>query len=120
GRVVELLDARPAIADGAQPLPPGALDLRLEGVRVLGPGGEAILDGVDLALARGELVALVGATGSGKSTLASLIPRLRDPDSGRVLFGGADLRTLSLRQLRRQAQVVYQDSFLFSDSLAGN
>jgi ABC-type multidrug transport system fused ATPase/permease subunit len=119
-RVVELIDARPAIADGARPMPQPPLTLRVEGVMVSGPARETILAGVDLAVAPGELVALVGATGSGKSTLASLLPRLRDPDAGRVLLGGEDVSSLKLRELRRAVQVVYQDSFLFSDSLAGN
>jgi ABC-type multidrug transport system fused ATPase/permease subunit len=119
-RVIELIDAKPAILDGSAPLPQPPLTLQVENVAVKGPEKEAILDGVELVLNPGELVALVGATGSGKSTLASLLPRLRDPDGGRVLLGGVDLRTLRLRELRCAVQVVYQDSFLFSDSLAGN
>ena len=65
-------------------------------------------------------MALVGITGSGKSTLASLLPRLRDPDGGRVLLNGLDLRTLRLADVRSRIQVVQQDSFLFSDTIAGN
>jgi len=84
-----------------------------------------VLAGIDLALAPGEVVALVGATGSGKSTLASLLPRLRDPDAGAVLVGSdaagwQDLRQVRLGDLRRRVQVVYQDSFLFSDTLENN
>ena len=83
-----------------------------------------MLDRVDLELVPGEVVALVGMTGAGKSTLAAMLPRLRDPDGGRVLIGcgGAwvDARELALDPLRSRVQVVAQDSFLFSDSLAGN
>ncbi len=143
-RVIELVDARPAVHDAggnlqtsdirlpssegplfpSRELPARPFALRLERVQVRGTAGEAILAGVDLELRPGEVVALVGATGSGKSTLASLLPRLRDPDAGRVLLGAdgawTDIRSLRLNELRRAVQVVYQDSFLFSDSLAGN
>jgi ABC-type multidrug transport system fused ATPase/permease subunit len=124
-RITEVLDARPAIVDGERPLPAGPLGLRLDRVRVAAPGGQAVLAGLDLALAPGEVVALVGATGSGKSTLASLLPRLRDPDAGAVLVGSDSagwqgLRQLRLGELRRRVQVVYQDSFLFSDTLENN
>lgn len=124
-RIAEILDAVPAISGGDQALPPGPLGLRLSGVKVLAPGGQVILDGVDLTVQPGEVVALVGATGTGKSTLASLLPRLRDPDAGSVALGSEaagwhDLRQLRLGDLRRRVQVVYQDSFLFSASVADN
>ncbi len=119
GRIMELLDARPAVSNGTQAVFPGVL--RLEGVQVADVrGGKPILAGLDLEIRPGEVVALVGITGSGKSTLAALLPRLRDPDGGRVTLGGVDLRELRLDELRRQVQVVYQDSFLFSDSVAAN
>jgi ABC-type multidrug transport system fused ATPase/permease subunit len=95
--------------------------LRLEAIRVDDPrGGPPILDQLDLELRPGEVVALVGVTGAGKSTLASLLPRLRDPDGGCVRLNGVDVRTLRLAELRSRIQVVQQDSFLFSDSIAGN
>jgi ATP-binding cassette subfamily B protein len=124
-RITEVLDAVPAIADGATGLPAGPLGVRFDGVRVAAPGGQQVLRGLDLAIRPGEVVALVGATGSGKSTLASLLPRLRDPDAGAVLVGSdaagwQDLRQVRLGELRRAVQVVYQDSFLFSDTLENN
>jgi len=125
GRVMDLLDAPVTILGGAEPLPPRPLSLKAEGLTVRGPAGEVILDQVSFSVRAGEIVALVGATGSGKSTLASLLPRLRDPDQGRLLLGSdaggfTDLRSLDLKTLRQAVQVVYQDSFLFSESLAGN
>lgn len=119
GRIWELLDARPKVTSGRESIRPGLL--RLENVTVLDPrGGAPILNGVDLDIVPGEILVMVGLTGSGKSTLASLLPRLRDPDGGRVLLGGVDLRDLKLEELRKKVQVVYQDNFLFSDSIAGN
>ncbi len=125
GRIWEILDAKPAIVDGARTLPPGPLGLRLRAVRVRTPHGKVVLDGLDLTLAPGEILALVGATGSGKSTLAALIPRLSDPEAGRIELGSAalgwiDVRELPLAQVRRRVQMVFQDPFLFSDSLVGN
>ncbi len=119
GRICELLDAVPAVRGGTLPARAGAL--RLEHVRVDDlRGGPPILADVDLELQPGEIVALVGITGAGKSTLASLLPRLRDPDGGRVLLAGTDLRQLRLADVRSRIQVVHQDSFLFSSSIAGN
>jgi ABC-type multidrug transport system fused ATPase/permease subunit len=124
GRIVELLDAEVAPRGGSRPLPAGALGLRLRGVTVRDAGGRAVLDGLDLDLAPGGITALVGATGCGKSTLASLLPRLRDPDGGSVEVGNAHgwvaVQDADRDALRRQVQVVPQDGFLFSDSLAGN
>lgn len=119
GRICELLDAVPAVRGGTQTATAGTL--RLEHIRVDDPrGGPAILADVDLELRPGEITALVGITGSGKSTIASLLPRLRDPDGGRVLLAGVDVRDLRLDEVRSRIQVVYQDSFLFSDTIAGN
>lgn len=125
GRIVEMLDTPSAISDGDHMLPPGPLGLRLRGVTVNDAAGNAILGGVDLDIAAGEVVALVGATGSGKSTLAELLPRLRDPDGGTIAVIGTDghahdLRHLRLHELRRRVQVAFQDSFLFSTTLAEN
>ena len=85
-----------------------------------GGGGLAALNGVTFEVAGGETVALVGPTGSGKSTLLSLIPRFYDPTSGRVSIEGVDLRELDLGQLRRAVGIVFQETFLFSASIADN
>ena len=124
GRIVEILEAAPAIAAGGSPPPSGPLGLRLEGVCVR-VGERRVLDGIDLELAPGSITALVGATGSGKSTLAQLIPRLRDPEAGRLLVRGADgawidLRSIEAQAWRRRCQLAFQEAFLFSDTLAAN
>lgn len=84
-----------------------------------GPG-RAVLDGLDLAIAGGEVVALVGATGSGKTTILSLLARMYDPGSGTVTVDGADVRSLSLAVVRQAVGVVFEDSFLFNDTIAAN
>jgi ATP-binding cassette subfamily B protein len=79
-----------------------------------------VLDGFDLHIAPGESVALVGATGSGKSTVARLVPRFYDVEDGRLLVDGVDVRDLRLRELRRAVGIVFEDTFLFSDTIAAN
>jgi ATP-binding cassette, subfamily B, bacterial len=78
------------------------------------------LEGVDLDIPSGAVVALVGATGSGKSTIAALLVRLFDPDAGRVTFDGHDLRELSRDALAEQVAIVFQEAFLFDDTVRGN
>jgi ABC-type multidrug transport system fused ATPase/permease subunit len=79
-----------------------------------------VLRGLDLALAPGSTVALIGRTGSGKTTLASLVPRFYDPQAGRVRLDGADVRDLRLADLRGAIATVAEDTFLFSTTVAGN
>ena len=80
----------------------------------------AVLRDIDLDIAAGRTVALVGATGSGKTSLASLISRLYDVSSGRVLLDGVDVRKVNLRSLRQAVAVVSDDPFLFSETVAEN
>jgi ABC-type multidrug transport system fused ATPase/permease subunit len=80
----------------------------------------AVLSDIDLDIPAGRTVALVGATGSGKTSLASLISRLYDVSSGRVLLDGADVREVELRSLRQAVAVVSDDPFLFSETVAEN
>ncbi len=79
-----------------------------------------VLRDVDLKVESGEILALVGPTGAGKSTLAKLISRFYDPDSGKVLIDGHDLRNVQLESLRRQVAVVPQEPFLFNGSIKEN
>src|ERR1022692_4907315 len=83
-------------------------------------GSGPALDAIDLEIAAGTTLAVVGHTGSGKSTLVNLLPRLFDPTSGAVLLDGIDLRRLDPAELRRQIGFVPQETFLFSATIAGN
>jgi len=110
-------------AAAAPEVPPrlrGAIEF--EGVHFSYPGtvGPEALAGVDLSIAPGETVALVGETGAGKSTLVKLIARFYDPVAGRVLIDGQDLRTLDLGAFRRQLGVVPQEAFLFTGTIRDN
>jgi len=82
--------------------------------------GEPCLVDFDLSIKPGQCVAILGETGAGKSTLLSLIPRFYDPGRGRVLIDGVDVRRIDLDDLRRQIGVVFQESFLFSNTVAAN
>lgn len=96
-------------------------DITLTGVRFRYPGTEpVVLDDVDLTLAEGETVALIGPTGAGKSTLAKLVTRVYDPDDGTVAVGGQDLRRFTTASLRRRIGVVPQEPFLFRGTVATN
>jgi ATP-binding cassette subfamily B protein len=79
-----------------------------------------VLDGLDLIVPAGQSVAVVGATGSGKSTVARLIPRFYDVVEGRVVVDGVDVRDARLRELRKAIGIVFEETFLFSDSIGAN
>jgi ABC-type multidrug transport system fused ATPase/permease subunit len=121
-RVFEVLDAPVAVASPALALRPSRIEgaVRFEQTAFAYRAGEAVLDGIDLDVPAGARIAILGETGAGKSTLLSLIPRFYDPTGGRVLVDGVDVRTLDLAFLRRQIGVVFQESFLFSASVAAN
>ncbi len=122
GRVHEILATDPAITDApdAQPLGAGAGALRFEGVRFGYGPGRSVLDGLDLEVAGGEAVAIVGATGSGKSTVARLVPRFYDVDAGQILLDGVDVRKLAVDELRGAVGIVFEETFLFSDTVREN
>jgi ATP-binding cassette subfamily B protein len=123
-RIGQLLDAPVTVTDrpGARPADIGSpARLRFEGVGFTYPGsGEPVLDGVDLEIAPGETVALVGATGSGKTTLTALVGRLYDVTAGRVTVDGVDVRELPLSQLRGIVATAFEDATLFSMSVREN
>jgi len=121
-RVFEVLDREPLLTSppGAPPPPPGGGRVELRGVTFGYDGGEPVLREVDLDVAPGRTVALVGPTGSGKTTLVMLIPRLYDVDAGALLVDGADVRSVDPTALRREVAVVSDDAFLFSASLGEN
>ena len=123
-RVFEILDAAVEIRTPPQPvrLPAasGGRTVRFERVSFRHQPGEVVLADLDFAVQPGQCVAILGATGAGKSSLLSLIPRFYDPTEGRVLIDGIDLRRLDLDELRRNIGTVFQESFLFSNTIAAN
>jgi ATP-binding cassette subfamily B protein len=122
-RVFEVLDRKPqmTIPDNAADLPPGDGHVELRHVSFTYEGtSDPVLRDVDLDVAAGRTVAIVGGTGSGKSTLVSLLPRLYDPSTGSVLIDGADVSEVRLQSLRSQVGLVSDDPFLFSDTVRNN
>ena len=121
-RVFVVLDVQPDIRDApdARPLPPVRGEIRLEGVTFGYREGQPVLRNIDLRVAPGEKIALVGRTGAGKSTLASLILRFFDPQTGRVLVDGHDLRKVTLVSLRRQVTLMLQEPILFRTTVYDN
>ncbi len=82
--------------------------------------GKPIVSNINLAIAEGETIAILGHNGSGKSTLMGMIPRFYDPDHGTILLGGEDLRKINLRSLRKKISVVTQETVLFDDTIYNN
>jgi ATP-binding cassette, subfamily B, bacterial len=120
-RITEVLEAEPRLAEPRHPVELHAKgDVRLDNVLFGHEGDHAVLNGLDLHIAPGESLALVGATGSGKSTVAGLLARLYDPEEGRVLLDGHDLRELRLAEVRRAVALVFEETFLFSESVSEN
>jgi len=121
GRVFELLAARSAIEEPASPLPLQAAgaDVQFENIG-FAYGEKQVLRGISLTVRPGQMVALVGRSGSGKTTLANLLLRFYDPQQGAVRIGGADIRQVATRDLRRQIAVVTQETVLFNDTIRRN
>jgi ATP-binding cassette subfamily B protein len=112
---------RPDISGSTTPVPHLAGAIHYEGISFTYPEtARQVLHDVDVKIEAGSLVAIVGPTGAGKSSLAKLLARIYDPDSGRVLVDGTDLRTLDLRGYRDQLGVVPQDAFCFRGTVAEN
>jgi ATP-binding cassette subfamily B protein len=120
-RVFEVLDAPEHIQSPARPVPKTHVrgTVRFEEVR-FGHAEKPVLDHLNFEVAAGECLGIVGPIGSGKSTLLSLIPRFYDPAGGRILLDGTDLRDMDLPTVRRSVGVVFQESFLFSTTVAAN
>jgi len=121
-RIFQVMDEPEEVADrpGAVDLPPGPGAVRFEGVSFAYLDGRPVLRDVELEVAAGRTIALIGHTGSGKTTLTSLVPRFYDATSGRVTVDGHDVRDLTLASLRRAVGVISQDPFLFSATVREN
>lgn len=125
-RIFEILDIKPDITDkdeNAQTAPPiGLIDgeVKFEHVNFNYDENSKVLEDVNFTIAPGQKVALVGATGAGKTTIVSLISRFYDPNSGRILIDGKDIKKVSLESLRSQMGIMLQDTFLFSTSIKEN
>ena len=115
-----LRERAPRAADGSEAVPSPISRITMERVGYRYPGGESVLRGLDLELRRGEVVAVVGASGSGKSTLAQLLVRLRTPQAGRILLDGVPLGDLARASLARSFGVVFEDCFIFDESVRWN
>jgi ATP-binding cassette subfamily B protein len=122
-KIFDLLDTEPDLVDRPGARDPGRLrgEIELQDVSFsYADDGQWALRDVDLHVAAGQTVALVGETGAGKSTLAKLVARFYDPQEGRVLVDGHDLRELSSHALRSQLGIVPQEGFLFSGTVREN
>ncbi|MGH7642415.1 MAG: ABC transporter ATP-binding protein [Candidatus Dormibacteria bacterium] len=121
-RIFDLLDSRPSIQNAADagPMPRIQGGIHFQQVEFGYQGDAQVLRGFELSVAPGETVALVGPSGGGKSTVAALIPRFYDLDRGALLIDGHDVRTVSLRSLRSQIGVAFEESFLFSATIRQN
>lgn len=121
-RVDKILDARNPIVDPSspKPLPAGGAGIRFDNVDFSYDGNTDVLRDINLEIAPGATVALVGQSGSGKSTLADLIPRFYDPTRGRILIDGTDIRDLRVHDLRSLMGNVNQEAILFNDTIFNN
>ena len=124
-RINEVLDQKTDIDDADAKYPDkqvgsGSIEFKNVSFRYYKNSEDPVLDKIDLKIASGETVGIIGSTGSGKSTLVQMIPRLYDPDEGEVLVDGADVRDYSLKNLREGVSMVLQKNVLFSGSIIEN
>ena len=119
-RVYELIDSQPTVVDGDHDVPPGPVAVELRDVTFGYTRSEPVLAGVSLTVEPGETLAVVGTAGSGKSTVSLLLPRFYDVHEGTVTVGGVDVRDLRLSSLRRTVGTVFEEAFLFSDTVRAN
>ncbi len=121
-RIFDYLDMTPEEYDppGAVALPSVDGDIEFENVVFAYEPGRDVLRGVSFHVRPGEVAAFVGPSGAGKTTITQLVPRFYDPQSGRVLVDGHDLRQITLESLRRDIGIVTQETYLFHDTVANN
>lgn len=121
-RVFEVLDMPVAVQSRPDALKPGKLtgQVTFDNVSFGYLPGKPVLQNVSFTAKPGQVIGIFGMTGSGKSSLLALVPRFYDPTAGRILVDGQDLRELDLDAFRRQTGIVYQESFLFSNTVSAN
>jgi ABC-type multidrug transport system fused ATPase/permease subunit len=121
-RVFEVMDTPVEVQSKPDAIKPGRLSGKIifENVTFGYTPGKPTLDGISFEAKPGQIVGIFGMTGAGKSTLLGLLPRFYDPQQGRILADGNDLRDLDLDAFRRQVGIVYQESFLFSNTVTAN
>jgi subfamily B ATP-binding cassette protein MsbA len=121
-RIADILSVRSEVTNhhGAREVSQLKGEVEFRNVSFEYQSGQPVLSRINLRIAPGEKVAIVGATGAGKSTLISLVPRLYDPSSGTVSIDGEDIRNYSVQSLRAQISLVLQDSLLFSGTIREN
>ena len=121
-RYRELMALEPDVAEqpGAQEAPAFRGDITIENVSFSYDPAMPVLEDISISVKAGETIAIIGQSGAGKSTLVSLVPRFYDPQGGRILIDGVDIREFTLTSLRRQIGVVSQDVFLFGGTLREN
>lgn len=120
-RIYEVLDVKPSVAEkeNAEELTEFKNNIVFEGVW-FNYGSQQVLKGIDLEVKKGEVLAIVGPSGCGKTTLVDLIPRFYDPQKGRILIDGMDVRQVTLKSLRQQIGIVTQETILFNDTIKAN
>lgn len=122
-RIFEILDTKPSIKDekNAKVINEFKESIIFENVSFkYEDSSEPVLKNINFKVNKGEVIALVGPSGGGKSTLADLIPRFYDPDSGRILIDGIDLKRISIKSLRDLMGIVTQETFLFNETIKNN
>jgi subfamily B ATP-binding cassette protein MsbA len=121
-RIFEVLDTEPSIRDlpGAKELDRFERAIEFENVSFEYDPDIPVIRRIDLRIAKGEVVALVGPSGAGKSTLVDILARFHDPDEGRVMLDGVDLREIRLASLRSLLSIVSQETILFHDTILAN
>lgn len=121
-RIFDYLDMTPEEYDPPQAVTLAEVhgDIRFDHVTFGYSPDRTVLDEVDLHIEPGQVAAFVGPSGGGKTTITQLVPRFYDPDSGRVLIDGHDVRTLTLESLRRDIGIVTQETYLFHDTVEAN